>query len=207
MIYYLYKITNLVNNKIYVGVHKTKNINDGYMGSGKVIKDSIRKYGIDNFRKDILEYFDNSEFMYAREKELVTNEFLLREDVYNLRRGGYGGFDYINKFLLDECKYIRSANINNIPIEKKSLGGKITGSENIKKGHVSGKIKYDNFSGKLHSKETKQKMSISAKKRIGDKNSQYGSFWITDGKENKKLKSGEIMPEGWYKGRKVNKPL
>ena len=35
--------------------------------------------------------------MYAKEKEIVTEEFILREDTYNLRRGGYGGFDYINK--------------------------------------------------------------------------------------------------------------
>jgi group I intron endonuclease len=96
MFYYLYQITNLVNNKIYIGVHKTENLNDDYMGSGKVIKDAIKKYGIDNFKKDILEHFDNSDAMYEREKEIVTDEFLLREDVYNLRRGGFGGFDYLN---------------------------------------------------------------------------------------------------------------
>jgi group I intron endonuclease len=97
MFYYLYQITNLVNNKIYVGIHKTKNLNDGYMGSGKVIKSAIEKYGIGNFKKDILETFEDDEAMYAREKEFVNAEFLLREDVYNLRRGGFGGFDYINE--------------------------------------------------------------------------------------------------------------
>ena len=40
--YYIYQITNLVNNKIYVGVHKTKDLNDGYMGSGKVIISAIK---------------------------------------------------------------------------------------------------------------------------------------------------------------------
>ena len=95
--YYLYQITNLVNAKIYVGVHKTSDINDEYMGSGKVIRSAIQKYGANNFKKDILEFFDTSEAMYAREKEIVTDEFLLREDVYNLRRGGTGGFDYLNK--------------------------------------------------------------------------------------------------------------
>ena len=95
--FYLYQITNLVNGKIYIGVHQTSSMEDGYMGSGKVILRAYEKYGIDNFTKVVLETFDNSESMFAREKEVVTDEFLLREDTYNLRRGGFGGFDYINK--------------------------------------------------------------------------------------------------------------
>ena len=90
MFYYLYQITNLVNNKIYVGIHKTNDMSDGYMGSGKVIKRAIEKHGIDNFQKVILETFENSEAMYACEKEIVTEEFLSRNDVYNLRRGEIG---------------------------------------------------------------------------------------------------------------------
>jgi hypothetical protein len=97
MFFYLYQITNLVNNKIYIGVHATKDMNDGYMGSGINIQSAIKKYGIKNFNKVILFTFDNVEDMYAKEKEIVTEEFLLREDTYNLRIGGTGGFEYINK--------------------------------------------------------------------------------------------------------------
>lgn len=97
MFYYLYEIRNLLNGKIYVGVHKTKNLDDGYMGSGRVIRQAIEKNGIENFTRVILETFDNAEAMYARESELVTDEFLMREDVYNLRRGGTGGWDYVHK--------------------------------------------------------------------------------------------------------------
>jgi hypothetical protein len=97
MFYLLYEIRNNINDKIYVGVHKTKDMNDGYMGSGKLIQAAIKKYGIENFTKVILETFESAEAMYARENEVVTDEFLLREDTYNLRRGGTGGFDYINK--------------------------------------------------------------------------------------------------------------
>jgi group I intron endonuclease len=102
MYYILYQITNIINNKIYIGVHKTHDLDDGYMGSGKVICSAINKYGIENFIKTILEVFDNEQEMYAREKEVVTEEFLLRENVYNLRKGGSGGFDYINRMRLND---------------------------------------------------------------------------------------------------------
>lgn len=206
MFYYLYQITNLVNNKIYVGVHKTKNMNDGYMGSGKVIANAIEKYGIDNFRKDILETFDNSEAMYAREKEVVNDNFLLREDVYNLRRGGYGGFDYINANLTDEQRLIRSNAARKIPLDAKARGGKTTSSSNMKKAHAEGKIKYDTFTGKKHTEETKKKMRQSHKlngSNLGEKNSQYGTTWIWC-KElgNKKIKKQDLqsyIDSGWEK--------
>jgi dissimilatory sulfite reductase (desulfoviridin) alpha/beta subunit len=84
MFYYLYEIKNTINNKIYVGVHKTANLNDGYMGSGKAINRAIKKYGVENFTKTILEYFTNETSMYSKEKEVVNEEFLARPDVYNL---------------------------------------------------------------------------------------------------------------------------
>ncbi len=43
MFYYLYEVRNNINGKIYVGVHKTRDLNDGYMGSGKVLNRSMGK--------------------------------------------------------------------------------------------------------------------------------------------------------------------
>lgn len=91
-LYYIYQITNTINGKIYIGVHQTSDVNDGYMGSGTVIRRSISKYGSENFKKEILEYFDSYDDALSKEKEIVTDEFLSRKDVYNLRRGGNGGF-------------------------------------------------------------------------------------------------------------------
>lgn len=43
--YTVYKTTNIINGKYYIGVHKTTNPNDSYLGSGKAIKEAIKKYG------------------------------------------------------------------------------------------------------------------------------------------------------------------
>ena len=96
MFFILYQITNLINNNIYVGVHKTDNIDDGYMGSGKLIKLAITKYGAHNFKKEILIFFKNEFEMYAAEKHFVNEEWINRSDTYNIRLGGSGGFDHIN---------------------------------------------------------------------------------------------------------------
>jgi hypothetical protein len=104
MHYYLYEVKNKVNGKIYVGVHKTNNLTDGYMGSGKVILQAIEKHGLDNFEKTILEFFDDAESMFKRESEVVNGTFLERDDVYNLRRGGMGGFDWINSSNIPKFK-------------------------------------------------------------------------------------------------------
>ena len=86
--YYLYRITNLLNNKIYIGIHATDNINDNYMGSGKLIKQAIKKYGKENFKKEILQYFDNAIDMLNAEAKVVTKEFVNENTNYNIDIGG-----------------------------------------------------------------------------------------------------------------------
>lgn len=89
--HYFYKITNLINNKYYYGVHSTNDLNDGYMGSGTRIQKAIKKYGIENFKKEILKYFDSRIDMFEYE-QLIVNENVLKDPLcYNLMLGGYGG--------------------------------------------------------------------------------------------------------------------
>ena len=61
------------------------------------------------------------------------------------------------------------------------------------------------WTGKKHTSETKSKISIANSiNQLGNKNSQFGTMWITNGSENKKIKKDvDIIPEGWYKGRKI----
>ncbi len=216
MFYYLYKVTNKVNNKIYVGVHKTKNLDDGYMGSGKVIKRSIEKYGLENFEKEILEMFETLEEMYTREKEIVNEEFLAREDTYNLRRGGNGGFDYINKDLTREQrqsfgkfggeiggkihkqKLINDSNYKNIVSERMRNTQKKYKQNGLAWGYNQDMNERSKTPEAIKKrKETFEKINH----QQGEKNSQFNTIWITNGTENKKIKKDASIPDGWKKGR------
>lgn len=91
MKYYFYKITNNINGKFYYGVHKTTNIDDGYMGSGVYLRRAYNKHGIENFTKTILKYFSNSDDMYKYEAEIVTEDLVRNPMCYNINLGGRGG--------------------------------------------------------------------------------------------------------------------
>jgi group I intron endonuclease len=207
MFYLIYKITNNINNKIYIGSHKTKEVNDGYMGSGKRLIQSIKKYGIENFSKEILFSYDNSKDMYTKEAELVNEEFVKDNNTYNLKVGGFGGFDYINSKKLNnksnQCsKAGKAASING-----KGFKGR-THTPEVKK-HLSEVLtgRPPTFLGRVHSIETKQLMR---EKHLGlgsgEKNSQFGTCWITDGTHNKKIKKEQLdkyLNLGYNKGRKL----
>lgn len=91
MYYTIYKTTNLLNNKYYIGKHQTQNPNDGYFGSGKAIVNAIKLHGKHNFKKEVLFIFDNEADMNAKEKEILTEEFINTELNYNMGVGGEGG--------------------------------------------------------------------------------------------------------------------
>ena len=62
--YLVYQTTNLLNGKIYIGQHQTDNLNDGYIGSGIELNQDIKKFGKDNFKREILFDFDSFEEMF-----------------------------------------------------------------------------------------------------------------------------------------------
>lgn len=105
MKYIVYCTTNLVNKKIYIGVHQTNSDKfDGYIGCGVYVSKpstynhpktafqyAVQKYGPKNFQRVTIKEFENSEDAYNLEHDIVTLEFLKRSDVYNQAIGGLGG--------------------------------------------------------------------------------------------------------------------
>lgn len=87
----VYKTTNLISGKIYIGVHSSIQSQDTYLGSGIALNKAIKKYGKDKFKRETLFTFDNIDDAYMKESELVNSEFVAREDTYNLAIGGQGG--------------------------------------------------------------------------------------------------------------------
>ena len=98
MFYFFYKTTNLINGKVYYGVHSTKKIDDGYLGSGVAIKNAIKKYGKQNFSREIIKNFQTREEMYEYEKSFVTEELVRSDCTYNQTIGGFGGFSHIDNY-------------------------------------------------------------------------------------------------------------
>jgi hypothetical protein len=216
MYYTVYKITNQINNKIYIGAHKTSNLEDNYMGSGKHLNYSQNRYGIENFSKEIIFRAISSDIMYWIERMLVDEEFLNDPMTYNKKLGGQGGFDYINSngLTTKNHDYYAMSKLGSATFKEKltvdikfreryCLNKSIAMKELIR----SGIIDHKGFLGKYHTDETKAKMSESHKgKHTGYKNSQFGTMWIhnLDLKESKKIKKDEF-PEyeslGWLIGR------
>ena len=166
MFYTVYKVTNCVSRKTYIGKHQTNDLSDGYMGSGKLLKRAIRKYGHANFQKEILFIFDNEKDMNAKEKELV----IVSEETYNLCEGGRGGFGYINELGLNYKGFGSVAERNRVisPFKK---GHKLNGSGAQKGGRKTFELKVgafdpklpNGFLGKKHTKEVKDRISASMK--------------------------------------------
>lgn len=203
--HYIYKTTCIITNRFYIGMHSTDNLDDGYQGSGKRLWYSINKYGRENHITEILEFLPDRNSLNAREKEIVNEELIGEELCMNLALGGAGGF------ISNEIQFNRSSaggKARSKKMEKdveyrKKIGKKL--SDSVKKSYEKRSKNWGlDWTGRTHSEETKRKMSKSSK-GIGSrsKNSQYGTCWITNGFENKKIKKGDLIPSGWKLGRKI----
>lgn len=221
MFYTVYKITNQLNGKIYIGVHKTNDLEDSYMGSGKYLKKAQEKYGIENFTKECLEIFENPEDMFEMESKLVNADFVKDKNTYNLALGGAGGdlSEFIDYKKRSSNKEWLAHTLNNskkggeaakwlYENDPKWVDEKIS---KISKGIMSyyesgGK---NGFANRKHSDETKKKIGESnAKHQQGKNNSQFGKIWIynLELKLSKKIKKEdfpELENEGWLRGRKM----
>ncbi len=209
-IHYIYKTICNVTGKWYIGMHSTTKLDDGYMGSGTILRHSIRKHGVENHTKEILEYHPTREELVFREIEIVNKELISDGKCMNLKEGGKGGFlseEHRIKFLVGGNKALKYKIDND---EEYRRNFSLKRSEINIKAHAEGKLngfkKSCRFKGKIHSVESKQKTSETKKGTgIGETNSQFGTCWITKDGSNKKIKKEEIdtyQLDGWIRGRK-----
>lgn len=185
--FYVYKITNKINGKIYIGKRKYEgNINnDSYMGSGKLIKEAIKKYGKQNFNKEIINVFDNENDAFKLEKMLVTEEFCKRADTYNIHEGGTGSFSHINSIKKEERINIKKYK----EMKEKGLLSNVGGNKNFneetyKKLSNFNKNRWKYWKSHLEkmpsfkkSEEVKNKLSLKLK---GENNPSFGKHWYID---------------------------
>lgn len=194
--HYLYKITRF-DGKYYFGIHSTDNLEDGYFGSGTYLWKSLNRHGKEKHSKEILEFFETRQASKDKEKLLITNEMRADIKCMNIAPGGGGGF-------VDEQHQRKCATAGGKVGGK--IAGKLNGRLNFQKGHQTMKENGTLFTrgmlGKLHSAESKLKMSESGS---GRNNSQFGSRWMTKSGSLVMVKSHEIqsfLDQGFSFGRK-----
>lgn len=185
--HFIYKTTNLVNTKFYVGMHSTENLEDGYRGSGTILWHAIKKYGIENFVTEILQFFPDRSSLSDREKEIV-NEDLLRDPLcMNIKKGGLGGWYQ----LTSEEKISQH-------LKASTAGGR---------GH-SQKMKTDpEYRAKFCEKVSKNNRERKGKGMFKNEHTK-NTCWITNGETNKQIKlenATEFLEKGWRRGKTVRK--
>ena len=178
--YYIYKTTNLINGKTYIGQHKFDlGKNDSYIGSGKLLWKAIKKYGKENFKKEILEVALSKFEVNILEKYYIAKERAIGKAEYNLADGGLGGnLSGENHPLYGKPSYWRGKNLS--PEHCKKI------SEN--NAHY--------WKGKHHSPETCQKISEA---NSGEKHPFYGKHHTEE--SNEKNRQSHLGRETWMKGK------
>jgi len=168
---FIYKTTNLINNKIYIGKHKTS-ADDGYLGSGLILSYAVDKYGKENFKREIIEYCSSD---VGKREEYWIDKLNARNSKigYNIAKGGIGGDNFTNHpnkenirktFMGFLGKHHTEETKNKISKNNKGKKRKPLTEEQIEK------LRQIN-TGKKRSNETKQKIRES---KIGNKHPLFG---------------------------------
>lgn len=211
MFYIVYQITCLTTGKIYIGKHQTADINDGYMGSGKMLSRAIRKYGKSNFSKTILHVFTDSESMNLKEAELVTEEFCARSDTFNLCPGGHGGWGYVNQNKLNYVDGMNPQQLSNVKQKRIETIKQRYGDEYLKQTRAAGLAVYNtkhNVSNcmDIPAVKAKHKNSLPNDHQKGKSNSQFGKRFkfVNNGTEVRKVSVDSLqayLDQGYVIGR------
>lgn len=212
--HYIYRITNKLNGKFYIGMHSTDDLEDGYFGSGTRLCRSINKYGKENHEMEILEHYFSRENLAAREAEIINEEFLSNPQCMNIRFGGEGGWDHVHKSRsnLESPKmkeYLHSPE-NLIKLELgRTSESRSKGSKTLweTKRELMVETSRKNVSKTLSDEAKSKRKETFARNghQSGEANSQFGKCWINDGDKSIRVQRQELsewLEKGWKKGRK-----
>ena len=189
----VYETTNLINGKKYRGIHKTKNLNDGYIGSGLAFEKAVQKYGKENFKREILEYCDSYDELIEKEKFYVDENWVKNKTNYNIKTGGQSvgilseeSKDKISKTLKEKYKSGEiTAKSPACKKGKKTWNKGLEMNEDFKdKCSVSGKERYEN--------DENHPLKLFGNKNGHDKGEHVGPM-----KEETKNKISEALKEKW----------
>lgn len=211
---YIYCITNKVNSKNYFGQRTMRRgykdpLADVYWGSGKILKLAQQKYGLENFKKEIVcSGFWTKQELDRYEKCAIRVARFLGKAEYNIANGGQGWnwpTEVAKKYAI-MSNSLENRKSKSIKLKKYfanlSKEEKLVKVQKFLKTIEERDIDFGKYwRGKKHTEEQKRKISEKAKLRIGSKNGSFGKGWWTNGKENVKA---EICPEGFWKGRICN---
>ena len=208
--HYIYKTTCQITGKFYVGMHSTDNLEDGYLGSGKILGYSIGKHGRENHKKEILEFCETRDLLKMREAEIVNKELLAKPLCINLKYGGEGG-----GFLAEKSKingFHRKGHLAMVAVKDHSASSKKIWERHYEKMRAV-LLPHALASQPLATEAARQKHVIEKRKATyaaqghmqGEKNSQFGTCWITNDLGSVKIKKDELdgyLAQGYRRGRK-----
>ena len=208
---FIYSDLSFNYEPFYIGKGKGNRLYSHLKQTGRTLKtnkiNSIRNKG---FEPIVLKYKENlsEEEAFKLEVELINKigrRNLKNGPLTNIHEGGKGGNlkgelntfygkhhteghkEYISNYIKNWCK-------ENPDVIAKA---KLKRAETFKKIDFN----FSTFKNRKHSEESKLKMK--GQDKSGNKNSQFGTMWITNGTENKKIKTTDTIPNGFYKGRKI----
>lgn len=208
---YIYCITNLVNGKNYFGQRtmqpQYKNpLADLYWGSGVYLKSAQKKYGLENFKKEIIISGKFSKEQINRfEKCIIACQRLVGKAEYNIADGGQGGKVFwgtercTKEYLENQSK---KAKLARLLYPESFQKARETAKETIKKKKENGWHGWSHYKGL--SEEQKEAISKAMKgKNLGSKNPSFGKHWWTNGETTIKC---EVCPKGFWAGRNGSLP-
>lgn len=199
--YGIYKITNKINGKMYIGQHTTDNLDDGYLGSGTWMKNAIKKYGRDAFTKEWLEFAENAEDLNYLETMYVDEEWCDRPDTYNLIVGGGVRIGFKHTEITKKKLSIKAKEWLKVK-EHHPMYGKHLSKEQKERQRVAHLGQPSPMKGKHHSEETRKKLSEKRKVicRLDPtaQSKNKGKHWYNNGVKNKLAFE---CPKGYTEGR------